>query len=238
LIIFLFIINIKRLVMSLLISVLFPLLVSIYVLSIHKGDYSLSPYISGIIAGICVLPIAIFFKFDAYTSPDFFTYSFSYFSFYFFVPSIFGLLLYFLLNIKSFDVRTTPCALSGIWTVFLFFSAYDFSRTPEVIIYVIFLISYIASILFYDVLVMLFQALPSLLNFLLSYSFTLLFAYLSTFSFVAWLYKNSPFIYLGLPSVFIFLFLSLAMILSYKKNSKKGRVNLTKRRPVEELFEV
>lgn len=223
--------------MSLLMSVLFVLLVSVYVLFMHKDDYSFAPFVSGLIAGVCVLPISLLFKVESYTSPNFFAYSFSYFLFYHLLSSAFGLCLYFLFNVKSFDIKTTPCALSGIWTVFFFFAAYDFSRSPEVTIYVIFLFSYISSLLFYDVLVMSFSALPSLLLFLLSYPLALLFAYLSTFSFAIWLYKNSPLLYLGLPIFFIFAFLALAILLVCKKNSNKQKRSRSGKQSVKDIFE-
>ena len=217
-------------------SILFVLLVFTYVLFVHKNDYNLSPFISGIISGVCVLPFALFLKFENYTSPDFFTYVFSYFIFYFLVSSAFGLFLYFLLNVRFFNVQTMPCALSGIWTVFFFFAAYDFSRSPEVAIPVIFLLSYSVSLLFYDVLVMSLHALPSIVVFLLTYLLTLNFAYVSTFSFVAWLYKYSPLIYMGIPLVLVLAFLSLAILLAYKKNAKKLRLIREKRETVDEIF--
>ncbi len=223
--------------MSSFVSVLFVLLVFVYVLFVHKSDYSLSPYISGVIAGVCVLPLAFFFKAESYTSAGFFVYSFSYFIFYFLVSSAFGLLLYFLFNIKEFDVQTMPCALSGIWTVFFFFASYDFSRSPELAIYAIFLLSYIVSILFCDVLVMSLQTLPRVMIFLLSYPLTLAFAYLSTLSFAAWVYKSSPLLYLGIPSVFILLFLSLAILLAYKNHSTKKTRHHTEPKTVKEIFE-
>jgi len=224
--------------MSLLLSVLFVLLVFTYVLFVHKNDYSLSPYISGIIAGVCSLPLAIFLKVEHYTSPNLLAYSFSYFLFYFLASSAFGLFLYFLLNLRSFDVQTTPCALSGIWTVFFFFAAYDFSRSSEVAIPLIFLLLYSLSILFYDVLVMSFRTLPTILVFLLSYSLAINFTYASTFCFAAWLYKYSPLIYIGLPAIFILLFLSLAILLAHKKKSEKGRINRAKKENVEDIFNV
>ena len=223
--------------MSLLLSVLFPLLVAIYVLFVHKNDYSLSPLVSGVLAGVCVLPLAILLKFGNYTSPNLLAYSFSYFLFYFLLPSIFGLILYFLANLKAFDVQTMPCALSGIWTVFFVFAVYDFSRGPEVAIYIIFLLSYSVSILFYDILVMLFRTLPKILVFLLSYPLTLIFAYLSTLSFASWLYKQASLIYIGIPSILLVVFLSLAILLAYrKKDSKIYRNKYAKKQTIADIF--
>lgn len=223
--------------MSLLISVLFVLLVSIYVLSVHKNDYSFAPYVSGLIAGVCVLPLALLLKTSSYTTPNFFAYSFAYFSFYHLLSSMFGLLLYFLLNIRAFNVQTMPCALCGIWSVFFFFAAYDFSRSPENITYIIFLLSYSASFLFYDVLVMLFRSLPTILTVLLSYPLLLIFSYLSTFSFAAWLYKSSALIYIGLPLISIFVFLALAILLAHKNDSQREREGRLRRQSSKNIFE-
>lgn len=205
--------------MSLIIAFLFPFLAITYILFVHKNDFGIAPYISGIISGVCIIPLCITFKLNFYTNPSFFWYSFSYFFSYFFLPSVSGLVLYFVFNIKNFEPKTTPMALSGILTIYLFLLAYDFATLPVNSIYFILLITYISSILFFDLLVTLFQMFPKWLVLMLGYVLTLPFAFFSMFSFALWLYKYSPLFYLLPLSLSSLIFLVIIIIIKLKQKN-------------------
>ena len=203
--------------MRLLASLLFFLLTSLYTLTVHKKDYSIAPYISGVLVGILTLPIALLLKLDFFNSSSYFFYSLSYFVFYFFVPSIVGLILYFLLNLKGFEPKTAPLALAGIWTSFLVFVAYEIAKIPDSLLYFVFFVTYMVSVLAFDFLVTLFNKARKWVLLLVSYFLSLPLMFVSTFSFAFWLYKYSPLIYLGAPSFFALIFLILIVILKYVK---------------------
>ena len=213
--------------MSLLIALLFLVLGFPYTLFLHDRDYSLAPYISGIVTGIFALPFAMMLKYEFYTSSSCSIFSFSYFLFYFLLSSFFGLLLYFIFNIKSFEPKTMPVALWGIWSVFFFFAPYEFSKVPGNDLYLIFILNYLASLLCIDVIVTLFARLPKWLILFLGYPLSMGISYLLSFNFPLWLYKKSSFLYIGTPSILIFLFL-LVMILARISKRKEE---------VESLFE-
>ena len=207
--------------MSLLIALLFLLLGFLYTLFLHDRDCGLAPYISGIIAGVCAIPLAMILKYEFYSSSSYFLYSFSYFLFYFLLSSFFGLLLYFILNIKSFEPKTMPVALWGIWAVFLFFAPYEFSTVPTNVLYLIFILNYLASVLCVDVVVSLFVNFRKWLILFLSYPISMGISYLLSFTFPLWLYKKSPVLYIGTPAILILLFLFTMILIRLSKNKRK-----------------
>lgn len=197
--------------MSVLIALLFPPIVMLYTMAVHKKDFSIASYVSGVISGLCAIPFCLMFKVGFYTSSNFLLYSFSFFFFYFLLPSMFGLFAYFLFNFKSFEVKTVAVALAGIWTVFLFFSVYEFVTIPANAIYFILILAYSVSILFFDILITILAFLPTIPRFLTTYIISLGFSFLFCFSFAFWVFKYSPLTYIGLPIIvitilFIFMF--------------------------------
>ncbi|MGP1438633.1 MAG: hypothetical protein ACTTKH_06135 [Treponema sp.] len=198
--------------MNLLIALLFPPIAMLYTMVVHKKDFSVASYISGVISGLCALPFSLMLKMEFYTSSNFFLYSFSFFFFFFFLSSIFGLIAYYIFNFRIFDIRTIAVALSGIWSVFLFFSVYEFVNLPIYAICSIFFLSYTVSILFFDLTLKLLSFLPAIYRFTISYVLLLLFSFASCFSFAFWVFKYSPFIYIGLPLIIIFVLFIFMLI--------------------------
>ena len=205
--------------MSVLIAFLFPPIVLLYTMLVHKKDFSIASYISGVISGLCAIPFCLMFKMEFYTSSNFFLYSFSFFFFYFLLPSIFGLLAYYLFNFRSFEVKTIAIALAGIWTVFLFFSVYEFVTVPTNVIYFIFIVSYSVSIVFFDFLIAIFSFFPSMFLFIISYALLIGFSFASCFSFACWVFKYSPFFYLGIPLIVTSVLLVFILILMHTKKA-------------------
>lgn len=208
--------------MSVLIALLFPLIAMLYTIVVHKKDFSIASYISGIISGLCSIPFCLMLKMEFYTSSNFLLYSFSFFFFYFLLPSVFGLLAYYLFNFKSFEVKTLAVALSGIWTVFLFFSVYEFVTIPTNIIYVILILSYATSVLFFDFVVTVFSFLSIIPRLLITYALSLSFSFVSCLSFAFWLFKYSALFYIGLPVIVISILLIFMLILAYSKKNSAG----------------
>ncbi|MGP1520712.1 MAG: hypothetical protein ACTTIZ_04315 [Treponema sp.] len=208
--------------MSVLIALLFPLIAMLYTIVVHKKDFSIASYISGIISGLCSIPFCLMLKMEFYTSSNFLLYSFSFFFFYFLLPSVFGLLAYYLFNFKSFEVKTLAVALSGIWTVFLFFSVYEFVTIPTNIIYVILILSYATSVLFFDFVVTVFSFLSIIPRLLLTYALSLSFSFVSCLSFAFWLFKYSALFYIGLPVIVISILFIFMLILTHSKKNSAG----------------
>ena len=208
--------------MRLLISLLFFLLASLYTLTIHKKDYTVAPYISGVLVGILVIPIALLLKLDFFNSGSYLFYSLAHFFIYFFLPSIFGLVLYFILNLKGFEPKTAPLAVAGIWTSVLVFVAYEIAKNPDSTLYFVFFVTYIFSVLAFDLLATLFHKIPKWALLLLSYLLTIPLMFIANFSFALWLYKYSPLVYLGAPSLFSIIFLVLIILLKYVQRKNDG----------------
>lgn len=206
--------------MGLLITLLFLLLSVIYILTIHKSDYTLSPYIAGIMIGIGILPIVLLLKVDFSASTNVFLNTSSYFVYYFLLPSVAGLLLYFLCNFKAFEIKTVSAALQGIWTIFLCFANYEMAKIPDNTIYFILSITYFCAILFFDFLLQVIKISHSLVLFVLTYLLTLGFCAILCFSFVLWLYKYSPFLYFGLPLLFDILLVGSILLLKWKASNR------------------
>ena len=206
--------------MSVLIALLFPPIAMLYTLAVHKKDFSIASYISGIVSGLCVFPLCLMLKMSFYTSSNFFLYSFSFFFFYFLLPSVFGFLVYYLFNFRSFEIKTVAIALAGIWTVFLFYAVYEFIAIPTNIVYFIFLLSYLVSILFFDFLIAIFSFLPLIYLFATSYILALFFSFVSCFSFAFWTFKYSPIIYVGIPIIVISILFICMLIMSHNKGKR------------------
>ena len=200
--------------MSMLIALLFPPIAMLYTMTVHKKDFSIASYVSGVVSGLCAIPFCLMLKVNFYTSSNFFLYSFSFFFSYFLCPSIFGLLAYYLLNFKSFEVKTLAVALAGIWSVFLFYAVYKFILIPTNAIYFILLLSYLVSVLFFDFVIVVFSFLPPMRLLIVSYILSLLFSFVSCFSFAFWVFKHSPIIYIGLPIIISSVLFAVMLILT------------------------
>lgn len=211
--------------MSLLVSLLFLLLSMLYVLTVHSRTHSLAPYISGIIVGIGAIPASLLLKFNFYTSSNVLLNAFSYFSFYFIVPATVGFFLYFLCNLKSFEVKTLSLALQGIWTVFLFFASYEMAKVPDSAIYFILFLTYFLIFLFFDFLLHNSKIQKDFSLFIISYCFAMLIAFFACFCFELWLYKYSPFVYLGLPAILDCLLFCAILISREQKKKEKGEIH-------------
>lgn len=203
--------------MSVLIALLFPPIVLLYTMTVHKKDFSIASYISGVISGLCAIPFCLMFKLDFYASSNFFLYSFSFFFSYFLCPSVFGFLAYYLFNFRSFEVKTVAISLAGIWSVFLFYSIYEFVIVPTNVIYVILILVYATSVLFFDFLLTLFSFLPPIHLFVMSYILSLFFSFISCLSFACWTFKYSPVVYIGIPFIVVSILLICMFVLSHRK---------------------
>ena len=204
--------------MSVLIAFLFPPIVVLYTMAVHKKDFSIASYISGVVSGLCAIPLCLMFKMNFYTSSNFILYSFSFFFFYFLLPSLFGLLAYYLFNFKSFEVKTIAIALAGIWSVFLFYAVYEFVIVPTNAICFILILCYAVSVVFFDFVISLFSFLPKVHLFIISYILLLIFSFTSCFSFAFWVFKYTPVIYVGCPIITIsILFICMLLITRSKE---------------------
>ena len=202
--------------MSVFIALLFPPIAMLYTMVVHKKDFSIASYVSGVVSGLCAIPFCLMFKLNFYTSSNFFLYSFSFFFSYFLCPGIFGLLAYYLFNFKSFQVKTMAVALAGIWSVFLFYAVYKFVMIPTNAIYFILLSSYLVSVLFFDFLITIFSFLPPIHLLIVSCISSFLFSYVSCFSFAFWVFKHSPIVYVGLPIIVSSILFISMFVLTYK----------------------
>lgn len=205
--------------MNVLIAFLFPPLAMLYTMAVHKKDFSIGSYVAGIVSGLCAIPFCLMFKMQFYTSSNFFLYSFSFFFFYFLLPSIFGFIAYYLFNFRTFNAKTLAIALAGIWSVFLFYGAYEFVAIPTNAICFILILSYVVSILFFDFSVVVFSFLPTIHLFVITYILSLLFSFSSCFLFAFWVFKYSPFFYVGIPIIIIFILFICMLLLAHRKES-------------------